>query len=1497
MALRLQTISKQWRIWRTALVATLGIGLATTSAQAQEVRAYGFAPVAGTFAPLVGGTSVTAVQADDALSAALPLGFSFTFDGTAYTTVKASSNGFLTFNSAATASTAGNNLATGAASIRPLVAPLWDDLGGGTGTASYSTTGTAPNRVFTFEWLSWKWNYSSAADAISFQAKLYETTNQVEFVYQQGAGALTSPSASIGLSGTGTGQDTFLSLRSVTATPQVSFSSEVTTLAAKPANGQVYRFTPPATTPVCPAPRALTVTNVTATSATLGWTSTTTGSTYTVEYGPVGFVPGSAAGTRVPNLTGISYALTALTPNTAYEFYVTQNCGTANGNSAQSGPIGFSTLSLPPANDECANAVLLTPAATCTTTSGTVLAATQSVAASTCGTSTSPTSARDVWYQFVAAATSQTITATASFTPVLEIRSGNCATSASISCVSGSQLTATGLTVGSTYFVRLYPSSNTVPATPTFTICVVNPPANDECANAVLLTPAAACTTTSGTVLGATQSLAASTCGTSTSPATARDVWYWFVATSASQVVTATAGFTPVLEVRSGSCATSASVACVAGTRLAVAGLTVGSTYFVRVYPSSSTAPTTPTFTVCVTDAPNTPANDDCTAAQALPPVALTGNCSYVTGTNVGATSTPNVPAPGCSQYNGGDVWYSFVVPASGSITVQTDSISGSPITDTALALYSGACGSLTLLDCDDDSSPNGNFSLLSVSGRAAGEVIYVRVWEYGNDAFGRFKICASYSPPASNDDCVNSVLLTSGATCTPTSGTVVGASQSLPASTCGTGTPPTSANDVWYRFVATATGQIIQVTSSFTAAIEVRSGSCATSASVACGTGSRLAVSGLTVGTTYLLRIYNNTTFTPSTLAFTVCVSDAPSAPANDNCTTAQAFPTLVAGAGCNYLTASNVGATDTQNVPAPGCSQYNGGDVWYSFVVPASGVITVQTDSISGSPITDTGLALYSGTCTGLSLIDCDDDSSPNGNFSLIRLTGRTPGEVIYVRAWEYSNDAFGRFKVCAAFDVAPTNDEPTSAAPLTFAPDCITPVRGSNTAGSTTITNGYTNPGGCGTNSSPLDVWYRFTTAASGRGSSEATLTVTGSGSGILRLFTAASAAGPFTAVPNGCSAAASAASAITGRSFTAANLTPSTVYYVQVSNYSSNDGGSAFSICLTAPSNCPIPAGPSATAVTSTTATLGWSVGATTPSGTYTIEYGPRNFTLGAGTRLTGVTGTSTTLTGLTPDTEYCFYVRQECGTVSGNSAFSAVACFRTSVAPSPNDEPCNATVLTVGGAAVTANNIGATTSAATGYQNPGCSTAGAPRDVWFRFVATAATAQVRVTGAPAGQVRLFSAGVCAGPFTALACQASSGPNTAAGALNASGLTVGSTYYVSVSGYASSDFTGTFTIATGTVLSTGNGQLAQGEVSVYPNPSHDGTLTLSLRGVDGVSSTQVELFNALGQRVLTQPVSIRGGAVEQPLAVRNLAKGIYTLRAQIGQTTITRKVVLE
>lgn len=96
-------------------------------------------------------------------------------------------------------------------------------------------------------------------------------------------------------------------------------------------------------TPTCIDPTALTASNITGTSADLGWTENGTASIYNVEYGAPGFSVGS--GTMVSGVAN-PFSLSGLNPCSDYEFYVQADCG-LGGTSAMVGPFAFSTLSVP----------------------------------------------------------------------------------------------------------------------------------------------------------------------------------------------------------------------------------------------------------------------------------------------------------------------------------------------------------------------------------------------------------------------------------------------------------------------------------------------------------------------------------------------------------------------------------------------------------------------------------------------------------------------------------------------------------------------------------------------------------------------------------------------------------------------------------------------------------------------------------------------------------------------------------------------------------------------------------------------------------------------------------------------------------------------------------------------------------------------------------------------------------------------------------------------
>ena len=91
------------------------------------------------------------------------------------------------------------------------------------------------------------------------------------------------------------------------------------------------------------------------------------------------------------------------------------------------------------------------------------------------------------------------------------------------------------------------------------------------------------------------------------------------------------------------------------------------------------------------------PSNDDpCNAT----PLTVGATCNYVQYTNDQAWQR-QVCLHRVVPVIRGDVWFSVVVPASGSILIDTDD---GVLTDGGMALYTGPnCSTLSLLTCDDD--------------------------------------------------------------------------------------------------------------------------------------------------------------------------------------------------------------------------------------------------------------------------------------------------------------------------------------------------------------------------------------------------------------------------------------------------------------------------------------------------------------------------------------------------------------------------------------------------------------------------------------------------------------------------------------------------------------------------------------------------------------------------------------------------------------------------
>ena len=321
---------------------------------------------------------------------------------------------------------------------------------------------------------------------------------------------------------------------------------------------------------------------------------------------------------------------------------------------------------------------------------------------------------------------------------------------------------------------------------------------------------------------------------------------------------------------------------------------------------------------------------------------------------------------------------------------------------------------------------------------------------------------------------------------------------------------------------------------------------------------------------------------------------------------------------------------------------------------------------------------------------------------------------------------------------------NDDPCGATTLTVSNTCValatTSLGATQTASTVYGTGGQGT--GCGSITAPHDVWFKFTTAATGPTSTAVRISVTGGAASVVRGYSGTACAGPLTYIS--CVGTASNTAApnldLTG-------LTPSTTYYVRVNEYSTSGILGNFTICATPVPNCPTPAGLAVGTLTNTTAVLTWST-PVTAGNTYTVIYGPTGFNPATGgTSVTGITAQTTTLTNLTANTGYDFYVQQVCGGFNGSSTLSSVLSFTTPLTAPTNDDPCGAVALSAT-AATTGSNVGATTSIQNGINTPACSPAANPQDVWFTFTAGATSTSFTFTGSAAGMVRLFTTANCA-----------------------------------------------------------------------------------------------------------------------------------------------------
>ncbi|MGN7865372.1 T9SS type A sorting domain-containing protein [Chryseobacterium sp. 22458] len=474
--------------------------------------------------------------------------------------------------------------------------------------------------------------------------------------------------------------------------------------------------------------------------------------------------------------------------------------------------------------------------------------------------------------------------------------------------------------------------------------------------------------------------------------------------------ITGSAFDDPIITVYSGTCASLNEIKCndYGFTPTVLTGLTPGETLYLSVWKYDSLTGSGE-FQISAYD-PIPPANDECSGAISLT-VGTDFNSGAITTNNDSATTGSSTPS--CDPEAIDNVWFKAVIPQSGNLTIKLKEISGSAFYSPVVSVYSGTCTSLNEITCNDY-----GFSPTVLTGQTPGETVYISVWKYDSYSdSGEFQI-AAYDPiPPAHDECSGAIALTVGTDFN--SGAITTSNDEATSDNSTPSCDPEAIDNVWFKAVVPQSGNLtiklkeVFGSSFYDAAVAVYSGTCNSLTEVTCNDYgfSSTALTGLTPGETLYISVWKYDSYASSG-EFQISAYD-PIPPVNNECS--GATPLTVGGDfNSGAITSGNDEATTDSS--APSCNSTAINNVWFTVTVPPSGNLKIETKNVSGSEFNDSVITAYSGTCGSLAELACDEDSG-QGYFSLLSLTGQTPGETLYVSVWKYSSFTdSGTFRISA-------------------------------------------------------------------------------------------------------------------------------------------------------------------------------------------------------------------------------------------------------------------------------------------------------------------------------------------------------------------------------------------------------------------------------------------------------------------------------------------------
>ncbi len=530
-------------------------------------------------------------------------------------------------------------------------------------------------------------------------------------------------------------------------------------------------------------------------------------------------------------------------------------------------------------------------------------------------------------------------------------------------------------------------------------------PFNDTCASAGTLYDG---NNFSGTLHRAANNASGTGCSSDYN----RDVWYRFVAPCAGDlnvnmcgsydgggvdtVVSAFSGC-PASSANSLACNDQGGTGCSANdSQINIVGMTDGQEVFIRVSNFSSTPNwfQNGSFTghLTFTETGPVPFND-----SSATPIVLTADAAG--GQDLGCATNDGSTNCGSSSGNR-DLWYEFITGCPGTLTVNTDGSNALSDIDTVLSAHSAVPGNAAnTITCDDDGGTGLDSNI--VVAMSAGQHVFVRASHFGSrTGNGQFHISFTFvssAPIPANDTCAGA--------------TPIACNASFVASNCGATSDVLAAgpcgfdpsNGVWYSVVGDGNAfaaSTCGAETSFDTLLHVYSGSCGALVPVECNDDSTCSFSslssrvswGTTPGVTYYIVVSSFSGVTTGDFRLTISNGGRPF---NDDCS--GAFTVPVGSYVGNIRCATPDGATS--------CTSTSGNrSVWYRFVAPADGTLTVDT---CGSRNTggfdagvDTVISAYAGSCAGPQVL-CNDEGGTGCNIHDSRITGpMSAGQVVLVR-----------------------------------------------------------------------------------------------------------------------------------------------------------------------------------------------------------------------------------------------------------------------------------------------------------------------------------------------------------------------------------------------------------------------------------------------------------------------------------------------------------------